>query len=162
MPTPKAQPISASEEVQSVLESIERRRNAPQWLVIRVKVLLLALKGYSNTAIAASLALDRKAVRKWRGRWQATSEQRARVEAAASSQELETFIIKSLRDAYRSGTPAKFSAEQIVQIVAIGCEDPHASGYPISHWTPKEVASEAIKRGIVSRISARQVGRFLK
>jgi transposase len=54
------------------------------------------------------------------------------------------------------------TAEQIVQIVAISCEDPQLSGVPISHWTPKEVAAAAIQRGIVTRISERQVGRFLK
>ena len=163
MPNPKAEVITASEAEQAILKSIERRRNAPQWLVMRVKVILLALKGYSNTAIAETVALDRNAVRKWRGRWQVGSAQRAALESeGASSQELESFIIESLRDAYRSGTPPKFTAEQIVQIVAIGCEDPPASGYPISHWTPQEVAVEAIKRGIVSHISARQVGRFLK
>jgi hypothetical protein len=46
--------------------------------------------------------------------------------------------------------------------VAIACEDPQASGYPISHWTAKEIAAEAVKRGIVESISVRQVGRFLK
>jgi putative transposase len=56
----------------------------------------------------------------------------------------------------------KFTAEQVVQIVAISCEDVTASAYPVSHWTPKEVAAEAMKRGIVGEISTRQVGRFLK
>ncbi|MEP0854374.1 hypothetical protein NC991_28995 [Funiculus sociatus GB1-A4] len=32
----------------------------------------------------------------------------------------------------------------------------------MSHWTPTELAAEAIKRGIVEKISPRSVGRFLK
>lgn len=44
--------------------------------------------------------------------------------------------------------------------MAIACEDLQASDYPVGHWTPKEVAAEAIKRGIVESISERQVGRF--
>jgi putative transposase len=46
--------------------------------------------------------------------------------------------------------------------MALACEPPEASGRPISHWTPRELADEAIKRGIVETISERQVGRFLK
>lgn len=109
------------------------------------------------------MTLDRGAVRLWRERWHTTTEKREALEADETSrQELEAFIIDGLKDGYRSGTPPKFSAEQVVQIVAIACEDPQANGYPISHWTPKEVAVEAVKRGIVESISPRQVGRFLK
>ena len=73
----------------------------------------------------------------------------------ATDQELERFIIDSLRDKYRSGAPPTFRAQQVVQIVAIACEEPTASGYPISHWTPQDIAVEAIKRGIVESISVR-------
>ncbi len=47
-------------------------------------------------------------------------------------------------------------------ILALSCEAPEGSGRPISRWTPREVAEEAVKRGMVERISVRQVGRFLK
>jgi putative transposase len=46
--------------------------------------------------------------------------------------------------------------------MAIACEPPERSGRPISHWTPREIAAEAIKRDIVDTISERHVGRFLK
>lgn len=163
MPTPKATPIQASTATQEILQSILRRRNAPLWLITRVQIIVHALAGHSNTKMSQELGVDRGAVRLWRDRWQAATEKREALEAGeASPQELETFIIDSLRDGYRSGAPSKFSAEQVVQIVAIACEDPQASDYPISHWTPKEVALEAINRGIVESISPRQVGRFLK
>jgi len=163
MPTPKATPIEASDMTQEILESILRRRNAPLWLVTRVRIIVQALANHSNTKISQELGVDRGAVRLWRERWHAATETREALEAGeASAQEVEAFIIDSLRDSYRSGTPPKFSAEQVVQIVAIACEDPQTSGYPVSHWTPKEVALEAIKRGIVESISPRQVGRFLK
>lgn len=163
MPTPKAIPIHASEATQEILESILRRRNAPLWLVIRVRIIIQALAGYANTKISQELGVDRGSVRLWRERWHAATEKREMLEAdEASPQELEAFIIDSLRDSYRSGTPPKFSPEQVVQIVAIACEDPQASGYPVSHWTPKEMALEAIKRDIVESISPRHVGRFLK
>jgi hypothetical protein len=50
----------------------------------------------------------------------------------------------------------------VVRIVAIACESPEKSERPVSHWTAKELAQEAIKRGIVEKISPRSVGRFLK
>ena len=39
------------------------------------------------------------------------------------------------------------ASEQIVQIVAVACEQPASSGRPISHWTPRELAAELVKRG---------------
>jgi Homeodomain-like domain len=66
-----------------------------------------------------------------------------------------------LDDHPRSGAPGTFSAEQVVQLVAIACEPPPASDRPTSHWTPRDLAEEAVNRGIVSSISPRSVGRFL-
>src|SRR5262249_61234199 len=71
-------------------------------------------------------------------------------------------LVEPLTDPPPPRTPATFTAEQIVQIVAVACEDPAASGRPVSHWTPREVAAEVRKRGIVATISTRSVGRFLK
>lgn len=66
-----------------------------------------------------------------------------------------------LRDEPRSGHSPTFTAEQVVQIVAIACAHPKYCGRPISHWTPREIRDEALKRGIVPTISVTQVGRFL-
>lgn len=71
-------------------------------------------------------------------------------------------IEELLNDLPRAGWAGKFSAEQVTQIIALACEPPADSGRPVTHWTPKELADEAAKRGIVESISPRQVGRFLK
>ncbi|WP_404824257.1 hypothetical protein [Nostoc flagelliforme] len=47
-------------------------------------------------------------------------------------------------------------------MIAVACEIPATSERPVSHWTPKELADEVVKRKIVSEISPRSVGRFLK
>jgi putative transposase len=155
--------IEINEQEQIVLEHIGRQASNPQWLVTRSKIILKAANGQSNRRIAAELGLTRNTVRQWRARWQATVTQRS-VEGAARADQptLRERIEASLSDAERSGAPVKYTAEQVVQLVAISCEDVAASGYPVSHWTPKAVAAEAVKRGIVSAISPRQVGRFLK
>ena len=46
-----------------------------------------------------------------------------------------------------------FSMEQVVQIVVLACETPQESEYPVSHWTPTELAAEAIK-GYISNLAS--------
>lgn len=67
-----------------------------------------------------------------------------------------------LSDLPRSGNPGKFTPEQVTLILALACEPPEQSGRPITHWTCKELADEAQKRGIVASISESQVGRYLR
>jgi putative transposase len=76
--------------------------------------------------------------------------------------QLRQLIVEALSDEVRKGRPAIFTPEQICQIIAMACEQPEDSQRPISHWTPREVADEVIKRGIVTSISPRTVGRFFK
>jgi putative transposase len=108
------------------------------------------------------LSVDRNTVRRWRGRWAEAAETLAELEEQAEDKELLAATEHVLSDAYRSGTPATFSAEQVVQIIALACETPTDSGRPVSHWTPRELADEAVKRGIVQSISPQSVARFLK
>jgi len=154
-----AKVVEVNEAEGRILEQISRETSSRAGLVKRSQIILGAAAGLSITAQSKALGMERNSVQKWRERWQA---EQARRTAALETGMLRAAIEENLADKPRSGVPATFRAEQIVQIVAIACEQPEASGYPISHWTPKEVAHESIKRGIVSRISPRQVGRFLK
>jgi len=43
-----------------------------------------------------------------------------------------------------------YSAEDACAIIALACEDPYDSGRAITHWTQRELAAEAIKRGIAA------------
>ena len=45
----------------------------------------------------------------------------------------------------RPGAPDTFTAEQRVALLALSCEPPALSGRPVSHWTPGELAAEAIQ-----------------
>jgi putative transposase len=144
--------IELSNEEKEGLEKIARRPSTAQKIAQRARIVLAANEDQNNAQIARMEGVSINRVRKWRRRW----EELKPIEVEELSLE------GRLHDLPRSGSPGKFSAEQMVQIIALACEDPQASGYPVSHWTPKEVAAEAIKRGIVERISERQVGRFLK
>jgi hypothetical protein len=49
----------------------------------------------------------------------------------------------------------------VVQVEALACELPTETGVPLSRWSASELVVEAIDRGIVPRISASTVRRWL-
>ncbi len=139
------------------------RRSLARGLSERAQIVLRMSAGIDNSQIAREMNLSRETVRTWRARWLKSSGRIQAVEAGSEGvKALMKVIREALSDEPRSGAPAKFTAEQIVQVVAVACEKPADSGRPISHWTPREVADEVVKRGIVASISVRQCGRFLK
>jgi putative transposase len=145
------------------LHHLTRRHSAPHRLVRRAELILRAAAGLPNAHISRQLGLARVRVQIWRDRWLAAGARLAAAEAAdPTDKQLLRTIEQVLADAARSGAPAKFAPEEVVQIVALSCEPPGDSGRPISHWSVRELADEAQKRGIVETISARSVGRFLK
>ena len=102
-------------------------------------------------------------MRDWRQRWQEGTQALEAAEAAGDADKVLLARIEALlADAPRSGSPGDFSAEQLAQIISVACESPEDGGRPVTHWTPRELAGEVIKRGIVPSISPRTVGRFLK
>jgi transposase len=148
--------------LQELLEKISRRQTAAQRLVERARIILKAGQALNNRQIANRLNIDLNTVRTWRGRWLAAEERLLNgVQAGLSDQELLALIEATLADAPRSGTPDTFEPEQLVQFVAVACENPQLSGREISHWTPRELADEVIKRKIVRSISPRHMGRIL-
>jgi transposase len=159
----QARPITLTERQKATLEQITRRQTASQNLVRRANIILTVAKGMNNQQAAQHLKLHRETIKTWRERWLKAAPILLRVEeeAATGVQEWQGLIEMVLSDALRSGTPATFTPEQIVQIVALACESPQRSERPITHWTPRELADEVIRREIVSAISARSVGRFL-
>ena len=66
-----------------------------------------------------------------------------------------------MSDEPRPGAPATFTFEQFMRIMALACETPASAEWPVSSWTPRELADEAAGRGIVEQISPRTVERFL-
>lgn len=163
MPDPKPLKITLTERQQRLLEQIVRRQSSPQGLVQRAQVILSSAKNINNSQIAQQLQMARNTVRTWRQRWLVAADRLMAAETEGMKEkEFIQMIVSVLGDAPRPGTPATFSTEQVVQIVALACESPENSQRPVSYWTPPELASEAIKRGIVESISIRSVGRFLK
>jgi len=153
-----------SRRMRRILEAKERAYRTPQQLAQRIRIVLKSsLERRLNRETAEQLGVDPQRVSRWRRRWFGAQGRLQQAEAnGATDKELETLAVSTLSDLYRSGVNPKFTAEQMAQIIALACEDPKDSDLPVSHWTAKEIATEAIRREIVASISVRHVDRFLK
>src|SRR4051812_18650974 len=163
MSGPRALPLPITQRQQALLEQIRQRQTACQRLVRRVLILLALAAEPCVEAVARRLQLSRMTVRLWRDRWEeATAALLEAEQDNASDKHLLGLIESALDDDDRPGTPPTFTAEQVVQIIAVACEPPEKSGRPISHWTTQELADEVKKRQIVKDIHPTTVGIFLK
>jgi putative transposase len=162
MPFPQAKTLQASSLQQDLLQRIVHRTTSAQRLVKRAQIILEALKGTSNSRIAQRLQIDYETVRRWRDRWHAAQSRLQAIEESGKQKLVQQAIEVLLTDEQRPGAPATFTFEQFMQIMALACETPEASQRPVSSWTPRELADEAVKRSIVEQISPRTVERFLK
>lgn len=155
--------ITLSARQQRLLEHVVRCPRTPQQIVKRSRIILALAAGQSPNRIARTLATTRTTVCKWWVRWRQQSSAISRAEQQErNDQRFCAFLTQRLQDAYRRGTPATFSPEQLVKIIALACESPSASGRPITHWSSRELAAELKKRGIIKSISRATVSRLLK
>jgi transposase len=147
---PKPAELMLSQEEQKELEALVRRHSTPQQVAKRARIVLLAAEGKRNAEIARDLSVSVDMARTWRGRWIA-------LQPIALS---DLAMGERFEDLARPGRPSEITAEQTCQMVAMACEQPKER--PISHWTGREIAEEVMRRGIVSKISARHAARLLK
>jgi transposase len=154
--------VVISERQQKVLRKLSTATTLAKRLVQRATIILLAFSGLANQDIAIAVCLGRCQVGLWRRRWQDAFCNLIRIECSDDPPALRKAIEDLLADEPRPGCPGKFTAEQLTQLIALACEPPEKSGRPITHWTGKELAEEAIARGIVDSISPSQVNRYLR
>ena len=159
----RATPVSISDRQQEILQRLVQARTTGQDLAIRARIVLMSAAGVKSLDQAMAVRVHPERVSRWRVRWASMQESIFAAEReGASDKDLETLIVRELSDRPRPGGSATFSPEQVTDIIALACEAPNESGLPVCHWTPPDLAREAIKRGIVESISPRQVDRFLK
>jgi putative transposase len=156
--------ISVSERQRGLLEKwVRNKADTPYRLIERCRIILMSGRGVSNAEQGRRLGVHEQRVRRWRRRWvEAQNRLAAAEEQGASDRDLGKLLAEVLSDQPRAGVTPTFSAEQLTMIIAVACEPPEESGRPVTHWTPKELADEAVKRGIVESISPRHVDRLLK
>jgi transposase len=149
---PKATPIHLSEVERQGLEKLVSKHSTAQQVALRGRIILAAANEKPNVHIAREFGITLDMVRLWRKRWQELQ--------PISLNDLS--IEERLQDLPRPGAPAKITADQLSQIIALACEKPEASERPITHWSSREIADEIIQRGIVEKISPRHAARLLK
>ena len=159
----RAPEVSVSPRAREVLFGLSRSRKQAKRLVERATIILLAVEGHSDAEIGRRLSVDPQRPRRWRKRWNEFAGRLSEAESSAAvERDLRELVMSVLSDSERSGSPPKFTPEQVAQLVSLACEPPEDSGIPVTHWTPEELAKEAMKRGIVESISARHLDRLLK
>jgi putative transposase len=148
MPLLAANPVTVLPEQREALEHLIRTHSTPQQLALRARMVVQAADGVGVRASARELGVWPKTIRYWRKRWREATDRQS--------------VAERLADMQRSGAPATFTAAQICALVAMTCEKPSESERPISQWSQREIADEAMRRGLIASISQRSVGRFLK
>ena len=153
--------------VYPILEKIIKSGKEEKRVVERAVYIEQMGQGKPNRQIGLASKVQSKTVRKWRERWLAGQDQLQQiVETEQAEKERNKSLNEQVRfilsDEQRSGTPMKYTAEQYCQVLQVALEPPAQSGRPITDWTSWELAEEVNKRGICEKISASQVGRFLK
>lgn len=153
--------VTVSEEQFAILEEFRRSRTESEGTKQRATIVLLAFEGLLNEEIAPQVGLNRQQVGVWRQRWRDGWDALC-VWECSEPRRLREAILDLLSDAPRPGSPGKFTAEEVAQIVALACELPELSDRPITRWTYRELRDEILKRKIVESISLSQVGRLLR
>lgn len=120
--------------------------------LVRAQIVMAAAAGDANAVIARVLAVCEATVRKWRGRFAAGG-------------------LAGLKDLPRTGRPKVFTDVESAEVKALACElpaesraDPGAGEgvvVALSRWSAADLATEAVRRGIVNSISASTVRRWL-
>lgn len=154
---------SISDRVTATLESLGRKLKIESRYKDRIDI-ILSITNYSKnlSEIATYLGINRSTVRKWRNRWLYYKPLLDYFESQeVNGNELRKIILLTLQDAPRQGRPTQFTPETLVHLLILACEDPSLSNRPISHWSARELADEAMKREFVNHISSRSVGRIL-
>jgi hypothetical protein len=154
--------INLTEKQETYLTAISKSRSLQRSLIYRAQIILYASKGMKNIEIALKTSLYRKNVGIWRKRWAEAQNTLLEMEQEEENNKYYQKIQDILTDQEKPGVPAKFTAEQICQILAVACEKPEDSGLPLSHWSRPALREELIKRGIVETISVSHLGYFLK
>lgn len=137
----KIHTISLSPKEKKILDSIVSKGTHAARVFNRAQTLLKANRGLKDKEIAEHLDCTSQHVGRIRKRYCTVGLERA------------------LYDAPRSGKPRTFRKEDETRIVAIACTKAPKGR---SHWTGELLAKEAVKRGVVPKISKQKIWLIMK
>jgi transposase len=122
------------------LKRLVAAHTTEQRLSLRARIILMAYQGHSNSAIAKSLGIQVKTVRKWRDRFA-------------------IYRMDGLFDKDRCGRPDLFEARQRHEVFALVVTPPPE---PYAVWTLDLLAEELMNRGVVTSISRETISYWLR
>ena len=120
----KAAKTTITERQQEILQTFSRPVTAPSRLRQRASIIVLAFDDLLNQDIAQRVGLTHRQVGRWRRRWADAWDRLVDIECCESRVVLRRAIEAVLTDEPRPGAPAKFTPEQVTQILAVACEPP--------------------------------------
>jgi transposase len=103
----------------------------------RAKVILLSAEGRATAEISKLLGFHQSNVKKWIKKF--------------NSEGVDGLAVR--KRGPREGPKPRFTKEQVGQILELYGTDPTTLGYGFRRWTTQKLASAAIERGIVERVS---------
>ena len=133
----QAAKIELSVRLRAIVERIALSRTESQRLVERMQIVLRSANGDLCVETARALGVDKQRVQRWRKRFAREREVLTLAEAAADKGDLERKVRDVLDDKNRSGTPPKFTPEQVSLMVALACHKRSELGLPLSSWLDK-------------------------
>src|SRR3984893_11797580 len=147
MATPRPPKVVLSERERADLERLVRAFTTGQQLALRARIVLAAGDGLNNLQIARELGLDDETPGFWRQRWLQFRD--------VPLDDLS--VAERLADAPREGAPAKFTPEQVCQIIALTDEmtrvqalERAAPGLPLRPGKVERREFEYIRHGTLS------------
>src|SRR6266849_2771726 len=113
---------------------------------VRARVILLSAEGKTAAEISGSIGSHPTNVKKWIRKFNADG--------------LEGISAK--KRGPQGGPRPKFTPSQIEGMLSLAGTEPAEAGYGFNEWTPQKLATAAMERGIVDRISHVTVRQMLK
>lgn len=126
-------PLNDAEKASLAIQARSQNRDE-SW---RAKVILLSAEGRTTAEISKSLGFHQSNVKKWIKKF--------------NSEGPEGLAVR--KRGPREGPKPRFTSHQVRRILELSETDPAALGYSFPRWTTQKLASAAVERGIVQRIS---------
>lgn len=156
-----AEKLGLTDAQRKQLKKLARGSHTPNHLKQRSSIILLHFAGKNISQIARECNCTRDTVRKWITRWQNAAADLHIIEKERPFK-LKSAVQSVLEDAYRCGSPGKFTIEQIAHIIYLALHtNPEDLGIPQTHWTNESLAKQAAELDIVDSISTSRVNAIL-